>query len=305
MKAAIDIGTNTVLLLVAEIENGTVKPVYEEQHMPRLGKGVDAEHNIGPKAEKRVIEALKACQQTLKTKYSQINKVTVTATSAVRDANNRAAFIAAVKRETGFSIRLLNGAEEAECTAVGALSVLPDRNLPEVLILDIGGGSTEVAQVKNTNVTDVHSFDMGAVRFTERFMSGNPPTEKEILACRKAVSELYNSRPFEFSGQPFTALGVAGTLTTLAGMALKLKSYEPDKINGYELQIETVRYFIQEFSIHSQEEMLGRHPVYLKGREDIFMAGLLILEGFMEHFEIESLKISTGGIRHGALLTLA
>ncbi len=303
MKAAIDIGTNTVLLLVAEYENGVIKNVHEEHRVPRLGKGVDADKNINEAATERVIDALSAYRKILAADFPKVEQIIVTATSAVRDANNREEFITRVKSETDFEIRLLSGREEAECTAAGALSVLENVEGEETLILDIGGGSTEVAQVKDGKVIDGHSFDMGSVRFTERFLNGNPPSSEEIEACRNKVTEFYNSREFEV-GEEVKAVGVAGTVTTLAAMALNITNYEPEKLNGYSLTLESVRYYIKEFSENAHEDMLAQNPVFLKGREDIFLGGMLIMEGFMSHFGFDELLVSTGGIRHGAVITL-
>jgi exopolyphosphatase/guanosine-5'-triphosphate,3'-diphosphate pyrophosphatase len=301
MKAAIDIGTNTVLLLVAEIENGVLKPIHEEQRIPRLGKGVDADRVINEDATNRVTEALLEYQKILQQEFPEVGDVIVTATSAVRDATNRDEFIQKVKEKTGFGIRLLSGNEEAEWTAKGALSVLNISPKNETLILDIGGGSTEIAQLKFGVVTDAHSYDMGSVRFTERFLQGNPPSKKEIDDCRNEVRNMYHQRSFE-TGDSAIAVGVAGTLTTLAGIILNLDTYQPEKLAGYSLKSMEVERVIEQFSIQKAEDMLARHPVYLKGRADIFLAGMLILEGFMQQFGLENILVSTGGIRHGAII---
>lgn len=301
MKAAIDIGTNTVLLLVAEVQNGKIKNIHEEHRVPRLGKGVDADKNINEAATGRVITALSAFKTILDKDFPEVNSPTVTATSAVRDAANRDEFIQKVKEETGYEIRLLSGMEEAEWTAAGALSVLPSLEKKEILILDIGGGSTEVAYLKDGEVADGHSFDMGSVRFTERFIGGNPPAQDELAACRKEIERMFKNRLFQVEGKPI-AVGVAGTLTTLAGILMKLDAYEPDTLNGCSISLEQIRDLIDAFKVNPYEEMLAKYPVYLKGREDIFMAGMLILEGFLTHFDLKNIKVSTGGIRHGAIL---
>ncbi len=305
MKAAIDIGTNTVLLLVAKVGQGqTIQPVHEETRMPRLGKGVDAYKNINEAAAERVIQALKEYRAILQSDFPKVKEVIVTATSAVRDARNREAFISQIKAETGFELRLLSGREEAECTAAGALSVLQTSPTKDTLILDIGGGSTEIALLKQGKLEDGYSYNMGSVRYTERFLHHNPPSKKEIEACRAEIKAMYRARIFE-TGDQKQAIGVAGTITSLAGMALGLKTYEPEKLNGFELTLESIQDFIEDFSTHTYHQMLDRNPFYLKGREDIFLAGLLILEAFLEQFELTNIFVSTGGIRHGALLTLA
>lgn len=299
MKAAIDIGTNTVLLLVAEVEEEVIKPSHEEHRVPRLGKGVDADKNINEAATQRVISALKEYKELLSKNYPNLESVTVTATSAVRDARNREEFIKAVKVQTGFDIRLLSGKEEAQWTAHGALSVLEEVS-ENTLIIDIGGGSTELALLSEMKITDAHSFDMGSVRFTERFLHNDPPKKEQITACRKEIEKLLNVWSFEI-GQGTILVGVAGTVTTLAGILLGLRDYQPEKLNGYHLTVENIQSVIKEFTETQSAEILAQHPVYLKGRADIFMAGMLILEGVMNHYELDMLIVSTGGIRHGAI----
>jgi exopolyphosphatase/guanosine-5'-triphosphate,3'-diphosphate pyrophosphatase len=301
MKAAIDIGTNTVLLLIAKLKNGLITPIHEEHRVPRLGKGVDVDKNINGAATERVISALKEYKQIMVSNFPEVETVTVTATSAVRDARNRQEFIKRVKDETGFDIRLLSGKEEAEWTATGALSVLKGVGEGETLILDIGGGSTEVAQVKGDSVLDAHSYDMGSVRFTERFFQKDPPTTKQLSNCRKEIKHFFNTRPFTINSR-IQAVGVAGTVTTLAAMALDLKEYHPEKLNGYILTINDIQSVIVQFTSHPSDKMLQENPVYLKGRADIFLAGMLILEGFMKQFGLKELIVSTGGIRHGAII---
>lgn len=300
MRAAIDIGTNTVLLLVAGVNDGVISPVHEEHRVPRLGKGVDADKTINEAATQRVILALKEYKEFLSNDFPNLESVMVTATSAVRDARNREEFMQSVKEETGYKIRLLSGREEADWTAHGALSVL-DEVSENVLIIDIGGGSTEVASLSEMNIVDAHSFDMGSVRFTERFLRDDPPKKEQITACRKEVENLLNDRPFDIE-EDAILVGVAGTVTTLAGISSGLTEYQPEKLNGYVLTLDSIRSVIERFSVTSSEKILKEHPVYLKGRADIFMAGMLILEGFMDQEGFEELIVSTGGIRHGAIL---
>ncbi|MBD3615614.1 MAG: Ppx/GppA family phosphatase [Gracilimonas sp.] len=301
MKAAIDIGTNTVLLLVAEMHEGMINSLHEEQRVPRLGKGVDADKNINQAATDRVIEALSEYKEILASGYPEVENVTVTATSAVRDANNREEFIQNVRKSTGYNIKLLSGREEAEWTAAGALSMFSQSPENQTAILDIGGGSTEIALLNGLEVKDSHSFDMGSVRFTERFLKNNPPKTNEITACREEIKRLLESRPFIVKND-IQAVGVAGTVTTLAGMILDLETYQPEKLNGFSISAYKLQNIIDLFSKYPSEEMLNKHPVYLKGRADIFLAGMLILEGFMTHFKVTDITVSTGGIRHGAVL---
>lgn len=304
MKAAIDIGTNTVLLLVAKHNPDNIEVIREEQRMPRLGKGVDEEGLINSEATGRVIGALTDYLNILNEDFPNIGipEVIVTATSAVRDAANRDEFMAEVKKETGFSIRLLSGEEEAAWTAQGAISALGEK-APEgdSVILDIGGGSTEIAVVKNGSIDQNISLDMGCVRFTERFLWHDPPYQEELNGCKDAIEQMLIDSKLKI-GKNTRAIGVAGTLTSLAAIDLQLEHYDPELINGHLIDSDKLYKSIDIFSLHTHEEILELSPEALKGREDIFLAGLLILEGFMKYFDLEDIIVSTGGIRHGAVI---
>lgn len=301
MKAAIDIGTNTVLLLIADVSDDGIKIIHEEQRIPRLGKGVDNSKLLHSKSITRVLDCIKEYQSIIEKEYSRVDEVIVTATSAVRDAQNRDEFIQLVKEETGFNVQLLSGDEEAQCTFEGALSVLPIEENASVFVLDIGGGSTEVALGTKNGVSDFHSFDMGCVRYKERFLIHNPPYSEEIFECRDEIKRLFNKKKFKVS-KNVEAIGVAGTATSLAAIDLQLDEYESKALNGHIISREKLSKSIEIFSLHTYDQLLELSPVLMKGREDIFLTGLLILEGFMKFYNLDEIKVSTGGIRHGALL---
>lgn len=303
MKAAIDIGTNTVLLLVAEFDDGRLNVIEEKQRAPRLGKGVDRNKNLSNDAMERVISVLLDYKKHLEEHYSDVEDVSVTATSAVRDANNRKDFLDQIKRDTGFSVEVLSGLEEAEYTYKGSLSVLAREWLAESnVILDIGGGSTEIAIGKGTTLSDRHSFDMGCVRFTERYLQSEPVTEREIQECRQAIEKELENHPFSIDEKSTRLIGVAGTVTSLAYIDLDLKKYEAQKINGFKITIEKLKNYIRKFSDIRTEDLIEKYPEVMKGRADIFLAGLLILEGFMGYYSYGNCIVSTGGVRHGAIL---
>lgn len=301
MKAAIDIGTNTVLLLVASIENQQLKVIHEEQRIPRLGKGVDAEGSLSEDSMERVIAVLKEYKEFLSANFSGVDEVIVTATSAVRDASNREEFINKVFLLTGYSIRLLSGDEEASFTYRGAISVIDENEKADVFVLDIGGGSTEVALGRKNHLIDAHSFDMGCVRFTERYLIQDPPFQEQIKECREAITTLFEGRKFK-SKRKVISVGVAGTITSLAAVNLQLEEYEPDKMNGHVVERDKLQKGIEIFSLHTHDQLLELSPKILQGREDIFLAGLLILEEFLNYFGLDAIIVSTGGIRHGVLL---
>jgi len=301
MKAAIDIGTNTVLLLVAKNNDGVINVIHEEQRMPRLGKGVDAEKTLSAESMDRVISVLKEYGSLLDSNFKEVSNVIVTATSAVRDASNKEEFISKVKNETGFEVKLLSGEEEAQYTYDGALSIFDESYKGDVLILDIGGGSTEVALGRNGKLIDSYSFNMGCVRFNERFLHEDPPFQEQIQQCKAAVKNMLDTKKFK-PKRKVTAIGVAGTMTSLAAIDLQIDEYDPKHMNGHLIVSEKLKKGIEIFSLHTHQQLLDLSPKVLKGREDIFLAGLLILEGFLSYFDLEEIKVSTGGIRHGALL---
>ncbi|MTI88361.1 MAG: Ppx/GppA family phosphatase [Balneolaceae bacterium] len=301
MNAAIDIGTNTVLLLVAEKDGNNIKVIYEAQRMPRLGKGVDEDRVINDKSMERVIRALSDYKEILDAEYPEVESITVTATSAVRDATNREEFLQRVKKETGFNIRVLSGIEEAVWTATGALSTLNKNKPKNALIIDIGGGSTELAIVKDGKMDGSYSYNMGSVRFTERFLIHNPPYQEEILACEKEIETQFNTNKFKV-GNDIQAVGVAGTMISLAAIDLQIENYERQKVNGHCINSNKLYKSIEIFSLHTYEELLELSPEALRGREDIFLAGLLILKGFLQSYALENIVVSAGGIRHGAIL---
>jgi len=301
MKASIDIGTNTVLLLIAEVTEHDIKVVHQEQRMPRLGKGVDAGKNLSKAAMKRVIEVLKEYKQIIERDFKDVCSVTITATSATRDAQNRAEFLNNIESATGWKTKILSGEQEAEYTYKGALSVLSKYKAKEVLVLDIGGGSTEIIAGHQNNIKDAFSFNMGCVRFTERYLLHDPPFQEELIQCRNAVDYEFESKKFHL-GKNVHAVGVAGTLTSLAALTLEIENYQHNLVNGYKINHNTLKKWIDVFSTHSHEELLELRPGIMKGREDIFLAGLLILERCLKHFELPAIRVSTGGVRHGVLL---
>jgi exopolyphosphatase/guanosine-5'-triphosphate,3'-diphosphate pyrophosphatase len=303
VRSAIDIGTNTVLLLVAEQCEQTLTPIYEAQEIPRLGRGVDSNKTLSEDSIDRVMNALMKYKTILETSYPNCEPPIVTATSAVRDASNRNEFITKVKKELGFDIRLLSGNDEAEWTFAGALSVLPSNIESPVCVLDIGGGSTELAYGKGTYLLKRNSFDMGSVRYTERFLKETPISTKTITeTCEYIKSEFRANTEIASINEQFIGIGVAGTVSTLAFLEHGFSEYDAKSLNGLQLSLSFVDQKIQEWSKMNSDDLEKCYPVVLKGRADIILAGLLILKSFMNYFQLNELLVSTGGIRHGALL---
>ncbi len=308
IRSSIDIGTNSVLLLVAEFQNGRLRVLEEEQSVPRLGKGVDSARTLHPDSMQRVLDVLIRYKELLNQKYPDISDDTiVTATSAVRDSANREEFLDKIKEETGWEVRLLSGDEEAETTFRGAVSVLKPCESDFVrVVLDIGGGSTEIAAGSDTELKEAVSVDMGSVRFSEKFLKSDPPQPAEMDAARKEIQNLLEgvrmngimSRP---TGR-IEAVGVAGTVTSVAAIELGLDEYDADKINGFVLTKNRLGYIIDKFSKADSNQIEKEYPVFLAGRGDVILAGLLILDEFLGWCGVTEITVSTGGIRHGVLL---
>lgn len=301
VRASIDIGTNTVLLLVASEKNGQLNVVHEEQRVPRLGAGVDESKNLSGNAIKRVVEALKDYQQILNQQYPSVKSIKVTATSAVRDAKNKREFIEIINNETGLTVDILSGFEEAQYTFKGAKSVLLNQfTRKENVVIDIGGGSTEIA-AGNNRLRDRYSYNIGCVRFTERFLEDDPPSLSQIMSCRKAIQETLEDYEFNFVDNA-SLIGVAGTVTSLAFIDKELESYDSSKIAGHILTIERLGNYIKRFQKWPSVKLVENYPIVMEGRADIFLAGLIILKEFMLKYKFGELITSTGGIRHGVLL---
>jgi len=301
MKASIDIGTNTVLLLVAQIQNGTFEILEEQQRIPRLGQGVDEAKNLSPEAISRVITAIKDYQKMLDQQYTSSGDIQAVATSAVRDANNREEFIKEIKDETGVDVRILSGFEEAQYTFLGAQTVLDDDLINrQKVVIDIGGGSTEVAAGEK-NIRDRYSYDMGCVRFTERFLKDDPPTDPQITACIDAAHEMLENYEFNFVDDSIL-IGVSGTVSSLAYIDKGCRQFDSKELNGYPISLAKLQKYRAKFKEWRAQKLMDSYPVVMEGRGDIFLAGLLILECFMQSYGFEEVITSTGGIRHGVLM---
>lgn len=295
--ATIDIGTNTVLLLVADVtREGTITPVVYEQRIPRLGKGVDAAKNLQPDAMQRVIDVLKEYRAIIA--QHDVSTTVVAGTSAVRDAANREEFVRRVQTEVGFSLEVLSGEEEAYWTYRGAISGIP--GIRKATVVDIGGGSTEITVGDDRKILHSVSLDVGSVRLTERFFQHNPPTHPELEAAITLVEEeLAKAGAFDFTNSAL--VGVAGTATTLAVLAQGLKAFSIEAVTNYKLDIDTVYLLFRALrAMHTQE--IRSLSSMMEGRSDVIVAGTLIVREIMAHFKFKEMIVSERGVRYGLLL---
>lgn len=295
--ASIDIGTNTVLLLIARIDDrGGIVPVVYEQRIPRLGRGVDASRYLPPDAVERVLSVLREYRAIIDAHNP--DSVVVCGTSAVRDAVNRTGFVARVREETGFTVEVLSGEEEALWTYRGAISGMPD--IGKATVVDIGGGSTEITVGGRTAISERISLDVGSVRLTERFFRHDPPTHPELEQAIEVVeNELARAGKFDFAGS--TLIGVAGTATSLAILDQGLKQFDIQALINYSLELRNVDTLFRTLRTMTAED-IRRLSSVMEGRADVMTAGVLILREIMAHFKFPTMIVSERGVRYGLAL---
>ncbi len=301
LRAGIDIGTNTILLLIAEVEGRKVVRVLEDHvRVVRLGQGVDKARAFHPDAVTRALACFRDYSAILK-KYPGIN-VRAVATSGSRDAKNSAEFFQEVLKETGISIRVISGVEEAHLSFIGAI---PDtvRDPDSLAVLDIGGGSTEIVG-RERGKSDLfrYSFEMGCVRLTERFLTSDPPSEGEIARLSAFVrEELAKQKQIIMALKGRKLVGVAGTATYIASSALGMKIFDPERVHNCEVSLDMVRKLRGKFSELTSAQRLGIGGMD-RGRADVIVAGACILEEILAAANLDFYTASVRGLRYGAVL---
>ena len=294
--SCIDIGTNTALLLIADLEpeSGAILPVFHKQTILRLGKNVDAEKIIDQAALQRLID----CMVDYRRISEAYNSETIIAagTSALRDAKNRAEVIDAVERAAGVPIQCIAGHEEAELTFCGAVAGMNE--LPEIFtVIDIGGGSTEISMGSLEAIDESVSIDIGSVRLTERFFSTLPPSQEEFAAAKAHIDQLFTLNIIPFFAGRERVYGVAGTLTTIAQVSQGLKHFDALKVHNYPLQYQDVHTFLEKLKVSTLEEIIELGIP--DGRADVITMGSLILHQFMRLLGVGEIRVSIQGLRFG------
>jgi exopolyphosphatase/guanosine-5'-triphosphate,3'-diphosphate pyrophosphatase len=283
----VDLGTNSTRLLVADVDDGSVDEVTRRTEITRLGEGVDERRKLLPLPIARVRNVLADYRRELEAQGAE--RVLAIGTSALRDADNGEAFLGEVEWSYGFSTRLLSGDEEAALTCRGVANGQP---LDEgTLVLDIGGGSTELI-----TAAACASLDIGSVRLTERFLQSDPPTREELDACAAAVREALPDL------EPLSCIGVAGTVTTIA--ALELGHYDADRIHGRHLsreEVETQLDRLASLPLAERRQLPGLEPE----RAPVIVGGAIIVDEVLRRYELAGLKVSERDLLHGAALEAA
>ncbi len=293
--ASIDIGTNTMLMLIADVNgDGSLETISDCQVIARVGKGVDKSGGIAwdafTRSERFLAEYLERARE------AQVDIVRATGTSALRDARNGDDYVDYMYQKLGVEIEILSGDEEALWTYGGAISGFPDRS-GRYAVLDIGGGSTELTVGEGFRILERKSVDIGCVRLTEKFLHHAPPTASEIDDMIGRIDEALTEYP-AFDPAETHFVGVAGTVTTLAAVEKGLKEYDGEAISGFRLTREMIQRRFEEFRQLTREEMQNAMHID-PGRADIILVGIGILKRLTESRDIPAVTVSERGLRYG------
>jgi exopolyphosphatase/guanosine-5'-triphosphate,3'-diphosphate pyrophosphatase len=297
--AVVDIGSNSTRLLIADVESGRVSEVERQSRVTRLGRGVDLSGQLSAEAIEAACDAIadyvEICRE------ASVEKVEAIATSAVRDASNGSAFVAELRERFALSARVLDGEEEARLTYLGA--TCEHSPSEPTLVVDIGGGSTELIVGTGEEVAFHTSLQAGVVRHTERHIGSDPPTAIELEGLAADVRGLIESA-LEPGVTAEEGIAVAGTPTSLAAVELELVPYDPERVHGHVLQLRSIQRMLSRLAsapLSKRIEIPGLHPE----RAPTIVAGVVILVEAMRAFGLERITVSEHDILYGAALAAA
>jgi exopolyphosphatase/guanosine-5'-triphosphate,3'-diphosphate pyrophosphatase len=302
--AAIDCGTNSIRLLVADVDlaAGTATDVVRTMQVVRLGEGVDATGRFSQAALQRTFSACRDYAEVLRAVGGP--PLRFVATSASRDVANRAEFVTGVRTILGVEPEVISGQEEGELSFAGAIMGLPDSARAPHLVVDIGGGSTEFV-LGTDRPTHRTSVDMGCVRMTERHMVGDPPTPEQVAAARADIDALIARAgqlvPFDRAA---TLVGLAGSVTTVAALAMDLPGYDAEVIHHSVIPVADVRRVSDALLVMSRAERAAL-PVMHPGRVDVIGAGALVLRRIMDLTGAPEVLVSEHDILDGVARSVA
>jgi exopolyphosphatase/guanosine-5'-triphosphate,3'-diphosphate pyrophosphatase len=293
--AAVDCGTNSLRLLVADVDGRTKRDVHREMRVVRLGQGVDRTGELAPEAVERTRLALLDYAATCRA--LGVQSVRMVATSAIRDARDRGAFTDMVRAAIGVEPEVIRGDEEAALAFDGATRGLDPRQGP-FLVIDIGGGSTELV-LGATAVESAVSMDIGAVRLTERHLHDDPPTTAQVAAARAdaddAITQVRDLVPV---GRASTSVGLAGSVTTVAALALGLPTYDSARIHLSRVSADDVRTVSARLLRMSARERAAQAVIH-PGRLDVIGAGALVLATLVDRLGLREVLVSESDILDG------
>lgn len=296
---SVDIGTNSVRLLVADLEGpGGLRRLWGDRAIPRLGAGLGSSGALSGQAVERTVTIVRRFLESARA--LGVQKVLAAATSAVREAANRELLLERLEQETGLRARVLSGQEEALWTMEGMQCVW-ERTPEEWLGVDIGGGSSEFILARGNRAVEVRSLPLGMVKLTEEFLPGDPPSEKDMERCRDRVRRSLQGAlgDLGLNRMPQLAVaGTAGTITTLAALEKGMKYYDGEAVHGTRLEKADVSKWLSRLSgmqARARRSLPGMEP----GREDVIVAGVLIVEELLDMLGVEAMVVSDHGLLEG------
>jgi exopolyphosphatase/guanosine-5'-triphosphate,3'-diphosphate pyrophosphatase len=292
--AAVDLGTNSTRLLVADVDGDGLTEISRRLTITRLGEGVDERRRLLPVPVARVRNCLTDYRRELEELGA--TRTLCIATSSVRDAENGEAFLGELEWSYGFTTRLLSGEEEAAMMTRGVTAGRPP--LDDMLVVDIGGGSTELVVARDGAVDFATSLDVGCVRLTERFLASDPPTRPELAAASAYVRSLLPDV------ETSAAIGVAGTVTTLATLDLGDAEYDPERTHGHRIRLASVERQLERLAAMRSEQRVGIGGME-PGRASVIVAGVVVLREIMTAYELTEIEVSERDVLHGAALAAA
>jgi len=304
-RAVIDVGTNSIKLLVADVTGRDVQPVGEDSRQTRLGKNFYDTHRLQPDAIAHTAEAVAEFAKTAREKNAA--SIRVIATSAARDAVNADDLTAAIRGASGLKVEIISGEREAEWVFQGVTTDVELANQP-LLLLDVGGGSTEFILGRGEQKHFARSFPLGTVRLLEKFPHSDPPARGEFTACRDWLKKLLHGevRPqlepaLKNETGEIRLVGTGGTTSILARMEKKLDRFDREKIERTVLSFEQVvahRKNLWKLPLAERKEISGLPKL----RADVILTGVVIYETVMEEFGFKQLRVSTRGLRFAAVM---
>ena len=309
-RAVIDVGTNSIKLLVADVAGGEIRPVVEESKQTRLGQGFYNSHRLQPEPIANTAKAVTLFAS--KARDLGTRSIHVIATSAARDAVNAAELISAIEQASSLKVEIISGDQEAEWAFQGATTD-PALSREPLLLLDVGGGSSEFIVGQGDHKHFRHSFPLGTVRLLEKFPHSDPPQPEELGACRNWLRTFLEKevRPklepalrWEtkvYSGGPTRLVGTGGTASILSRVEAQLDTYDRDRMEAMRLGRERLRWHVERLwslPLDARKQIVGLPP----NRADVILTGAAIYEAIMDQFNFPELRISTRGLRFAAVL---
>lgn len=294
LRASIDIGSNTVLLLIAEVQNGQLKEIVSKSSVTALGRDLDKLGEFHPESMNETYATLKNYRKELKRMDIAPEDVIVTATEASRVARNAPSFFEKVKKELGFIVTIINDHGEAFYTSLGVCAGATSALEEEAVIMDIGGASTELIRIKVKPYRLIKSISLpiGSVRATEWIKSGEYQQKLQEVFSKFNLDEYKTDK----------LICVAGSMTSLGGMMKGLSSFDSEQINGAEIPFKSFKNFISKIENDDPQKLLNHYP-FLEKRATTIVAGAKLAIEIAQKCDVKNLEISTYGLRHGTAMS--